>query len=236
MRRRRLAVDWYAEGSAGGGSCRAVPDRCAVGRFEPRAESAKRCSWLQMAADAGQSDAQAALANYLVRTNTAEGFAKAQDLLEKATASGSRGWQSSISLQSSRPDRMRRGAIPNRALELLTPGEERTSTSIPPSSRFARRHTRCWVISRRRRMHRRRALRKATKARMGSRRIRRRGLRATPSQNRGAGTSSPIDPATRCVPARNARVKRARVNTACRATAPAQPSACAVSRCANPAA
>jgi TonB family protein len=79
----------------------------------------KGVTWLQMAADAGQPDAQAALANYLLRTRTgAEAFGKAQDLLEKAAASDHRDGKFYLAaVLAAGPDASRRD--PKRAIEML---------------------------------------------------------------------------------------------------------------------
>jgi hypothetical protein len=74
--------------------------------------------WLQMAADAGQHDAQAALASYLLRTASPDDFGKAQDLLEKAAASDhAEGKFYLAALLAAGPDSARRD--PGRALVLL---------------------------------------------------------------------------------------------------------------------
>lgn len=80
----------------------------------------KGLTWLQMAADAGQSDAQVALANYLLRNKPdADSFGKALDLLEKAAASDSRdGKYYLAAILATADDAARRN--PHRALELLT--------------------------------------------------------------------------------------------------------------------
>ena len=79
---------------------------------------AKGLIWLRMAADAGQTNAQAALAYYLLRTNSGEDFGKAQDLLEKAAASSHpEGKFRLAAMLAAAPEASRRD--PKRALELL---------------------------------------------------------------------------------------------------------------------
>jgi TonB family protein len=74
--------------------------------------------WLQMAADAGQADAESALAYFWLRTGAAENFGKAQDLLEKAAASGHRDGKFCLAaVLAAGPEASRRD--PKRALELL---------------------------------------------------------------------------------------------------------------------
>jgi tetratricopeptide (TPR) repeat protein len=82
-------------------------------------DETKGVRWLQMAADAGQPDAQAALANYLLhRKPDSEALAKAQSLLEKAAASDTRdGKYQLAALLATSPDAGRRD--PKRALDLL---------------------------------------------------------------------------------------------------------------------
>jgi TonB family protein len=79
----------------------------------------KGLAWLQMAADGGQIDAQAALANYLLRTKPdADSLTKALNLLEKAAASDSRdGKYNLAAILATADDATRRN--PKRALELL---------------------------------------------------------------------------------------------------------------------
>lgn len=78
----------------------------------------KGVAWLQMAADGGQSDAQAALANYLLRTRTTERFGDAQDLLEKAAAAGHKDGKFYLAaMLAAGSDASRRD--PKRALDLL---------------------------------------------------------------------------------------------------------------------
>jgi tetratricopeptide (TPR) repeat protein len=72
-----------------------------------------------MAADAGQLDAQASLANYLLRKDSVEGFGKALALLEQAAASGHQdGTIHLAAVLGAGPEASRRD--PKRALELLT--------------------------------------------------------------------------------------------------------------------
>jgi TonB family protein len=75
--------------------------------------------WLQLAADAGQSEAQASLANYLLRNNPDAGaFDKALALLEKSAASGNRDGKFHLAaLLATAPDAARRN--PAHSLELL---------------------------------------------------------------------------------------------------------------------
>ena len=79
----------------------------------------KGLAWLQMAADAGQSDAQVALANYLLREKPdSDSLTKALNLLEKAAASDSRdGKYYLAAILATADDAARRN--PKRALELL---------------------------------------------------------------------------------------------------------------------
>ena len=71
-----------------------------------------------MAADAGQPDAQTLLASYLLRTDPANASGKAQDLLEKAAASGHRDGKFYLAgVLATGPDAARRD--PRRALSLL---------------------------------------------------------------------------------------------------------------------
>jgi hypothetical protein len=81
-------------------------------------DHSKGTAWLQMAADAGQPDAQTLLANYLLRTDPDNASGKAQDLLEKAAASGHRDGKFYLAgLLAAGPDAARRD--PRRALDLL---------------------------------------------------------------------------------------------------------------------
>jgi TonB family protein len=75
--------------------------------------------WLRRAADGRQSDAQAALANYLLRTDPgAESLGKAHQLLEKSAAAGNRdGKYNLAALLATAPDAAHRD--PQRALALL---------------------------------------------------------------------------------------------------------------------
>jgi TonB family protein len=113
-------VDWFLKAAQGG-----IPSaQYLVGRqllaaaeagLEP--DDTKAVTWLQMAADAGQADAQTSLASYLLRKNSA-GSGKAQDLLEKAAASGHRDGRFYLAgLLATGPDAARRD--PRRALGLL---------------------------------------------------------------------------------------------------------------------
>ena len=79
----------------------------------------KGLTWLQMAANSGQSDAQVALANYLLRNKPdADTFAKALELLEKAAATDNRdGKYFLAALLATGEDAARRN--PKRALELI---------------------------------------------------------------------------------------------------------------------
>jgi tetratricopeptide (TPR) repeat protein len=83
-------------------------------------ELSKGLAWLQMAVAAGQSDAQVAVASYLLRKKPdAESFSKALDLLEKAAASDSRdGKYYLAALLATGEDAARRD--PKRALDLLS--------------------------------------------------------------------------------------------------------------------
>jgi TonB family protein len=83
-------------------------------------ESTKGLAWLQMAVDAGQIDAQVAMANYLLRSQPgADSFSKALGLVEKAAASDSRdGKYYLAALLATGEDAARRD--PKRALELIS--------------------------------------------------------------------------------------------------------------------
>jgi uncharacterized protein len=82
------------------------------------ADDSKAMTWLQLAANAGQADAQTLLANRLLTTNYVAAAGKAQDLLDKAAASGHRDGSFYLAgLLATGPDAARRD--PRRALELL---------------------------------------------------------------------------------------------------------------------
>lgn len=90
----------------------------------------KGLTWLQMAADAGQSDAQTALANYLLRTRTGEELKHAQDLLEEAAASGHKDGKFYLAaILAAGPDASR--LDPKRALDLLE--EVRSDLDLDPT-------------------------------------------------------------------------------------------------------
>ena len=77
-----------------------------------------------MAADAGQADAQVALANYLLRNKPDAGsFGKALDLLEKAAESDNREGKYSSRGAARNGSRTHARRDPKRALELLAHDE-----------------------------------------------------------------------------------------------------------------
>ncbi len=82
-------------------------------------DEAKGLRWLQIAADAGQPDAQLALANYLLRRQPdSETLAKARSLLEKAAGSDSRDAKYQLAaLLATAPDGELRD--PKRAIDLI---------------------------------------------------------------------------------------------------------------------
>jgi TonB family protein len=82
-------------------------------------DDSKGLFWLQLAADAGQSEAEASLANYLLRNRPDAGaFDKALGLLEKSAASGNRDGRFHLAaLLATAPDAAQRD--PKRSLELL---------------------------------------------------------------------------------------------------------------------
>lgn len=79
----------------------------------------KGLAWMQMAVDAGQPNAQTALANYLLRNGSdVSDSASAQELLEKAVVSGHRDAKYYLAaMLASGPDAAKRD--PKRALELI---------------------------------------------------------------------------------------------------------------------
>ena len=114
-------IEWYVKAAQGGlPAAQYLVGRqllsAADGGLEP--DHSKGIAWLQMAADAGQSDAQTLLASYLLRTDPANASGKVQDLLEKAAASGHRDGKFYLAgVLSTGPDAARRD--PRRALSLL---------------------------------------------------------------------------------------------------------------------
>jgi uncharacterized protein len=116
-----LPMDWFVKAAQGG-----VPTAqylvgrhllaAADGGAEP--DDRKGIRWLQMAADAGQVDAQTLLATHLLRKDSVNSAGKAQDLLDKAAASGHRDAMFNLAgLLATGPDAARRD--PRRALALL---------------------------------------------------------------------------------------------------------------------
>jgi TonB family protein len=116
-----LPIEWYVKAAQGGiPAAQYLVGRhllaAADGGLEP--DHSKGTAWLQMAADVGQPDAQTLLANYLLRTDPANASGKAQDLLEKAAASGHRDGKFYLAgVLATGPDATRRD--PRRALDLL---------------------------------------------------------------------------------------------------------------------
>jgi uncharacterized protein len=81
-------------------------------------DDSKGIAWLQLAANVGQADAQTLLANRMLSTNYGNSAGKAQDLLDKAAASGHRDGAFYLAgLLATGPDAARRD--PRRALDLL---------------------------------------------------------------------------------------------------------------------
>jgi uncharacterized protein len=113
--------DWYLKAAQGGiPSAQFLVGRQLITAAESGLETDDRkgLTWLQMAADAGQADAQTALASYLLRKNTADSPIRAQALLDKAAASGYRDGKFYLAgLLATGPEATRRD--PRRALELL---------------------------------------------------------------------------------------------------------------------
>jgi len=119
--KKNLPIDWYVKAAQGG-----IPAaQYLVGRhlltavdWGVESDESKGIAWLRMAADAGQPDAQTLLANYLLRTDPDNASGKAQDLLEKAAASGHRDGKFYLAaVLATGPDAARRD--PRRALDLL---------------------------------------------------------------------------------------------------------------------
>jgi TonB family protein len=116
-----LPIEWYVKAAQGGiPAARYLVGRhllaAADGGLEP--DHSKGIAWLQMAADVGQPDAQTLLANYLLRKDPEHASGKAQDLLEKAAASGHRDGKFYLAgVLATGPDAARRD--PRRALDLL---------------------------------------------------------------------------------------------------------------------
>jgi uncharacterized protein len=113
--------DWYLKAAQGGiPSAQFLVGRQLIAAAEAGLEpdDRKGLTWLQMAADAGQADAQTALASYLLRKNTEDSPIRAQALLDKAAASGHRDGKFYLAgLLATGPDAAHRD--PRRALELL---------------------------------------------------------------------------------------------------------------------
>jgi TonB family protein len=114
-------VDWFLKAAqAGIPSAQYLVGRHLLVAAEVglEADDSKAVTWLRLAADAGQADAQTALANYLLRKNSADSVGKAQDLLEKAAARSHRDGRFYLAgLLATGPDAARRD--PRRALALL---------------------------------------------------------------------------------------------------------------------
>jgi TonB family protein len=116
-----LPIEWFVKAAQSG-----IPTaQYLVGRHLLSAadggletDHGKAIAWLQMAADSGQADAQTLLANYLLRAEPANAYRMAQELLDKAAASGHRDAKFYLaSVLATGPDAARRD--PRRALELL---------------------------------------------------------------------------------------------------------------------
>jgi TonB family protein len=114
-------ADWYLKAAQGGiPTAQFLVGRQLIIAAEAGLETDDRkgLTWLQMAADAGQVDAQTVLASYLLRKNTADAPMRAQALLDQAAASGHRDGKFYLAgLLATGPDATRRD--PRRALELL---------------------------------------------------------------------------------------------------------------------
>jgi uncharacterized protein len=116
-------MDWFVKAAQGGVASAQflVGMHClAAVNWGIEKNESKGLTWLQMAVDAGQAEAQNALANYLLRgkPDTAA-VAKAQSLLEKAAASGNRDAKYFLAaLLAAAPEPAQRD--PRRALDLLT--------------------------------------------------------------------------------------------------------------------
>jgi uncharacterized protein len=114
-------TEWYLKAAqAGIPSAQYLVGRQVLSAAEAglEADDSKALTWLQMAADAGQADAQTLLASYLMRKNFGDSAGKAQDLLDKAAASGHRDGRFYLAgLLAAGPDAARRD--PRRSLELL---------------------------------------------------------------------------------------------------------------------
>jgi uncharacterized protein len=115
-------LDWFVKAAQGG----LAPAQYLVGLHSLTGagpgrvkEGSKGRAWLQLAADAGRADAQFSLASYLIKDGEGPGDnGKAQDLLEKAAASGSRdGMFYLAAVLATGPDAARRN--PARSLDLL---------------------------------------------------------------------------------------------------------------------
>jgi TonB family protein len=115
-------LDWFVRAAQGG----LAPAQYLVGMHTVAAvvwggekDVRKGLTWMQMAVDAGQPNAQAALADYLLRNGSgAPDAARAQELLEKAVASGHRDAKYYLSaLLACGSDAEKRD--PKRALELI---------------------------------------------------------------------------------------------------------------------
>ena len=113
--------DWYLKAAQGGiPSAQFLVGRQLMIAAETGLETDDRkgLTWLQMAADAGQSDAQTVLASYLLRKNSGDSDGRTQALLDKAAASGHRDGRFYLAgLLATGQEPARRD--PKRALELL---------------------------------------------------------------------------------------------------------------------
>jgi TonB family protein len=116
------SLDWFVKAAQGGVASAqyliGMHTLSAVGQGAAKDDS-KGLIWLRKAVDAGQSDAQTALANYLLRTGKdPAAFGEAQDLLEKAAATGNRDGKFYLAaVLATGPDAVRRN--PARTLDLL---------------------------------------------------------------------------------------------------------------------
>ena len=115
------SMEWFLKAAQGGlPTAQYLVGRQLLSDAEARLEAndSKGMAWLQMAADASQAEAQTLLANNLLRKNRGDPAGKAQDLLDKAAASGHRDGKFHLAgLLATGSDAARRD--PRRALELL---------------------------------------------------------------------------------------------------------------------
>jgi len=115
-------ISWFVKAAQGGlPSAQYLVGMHALSRAGQGTEpdDRKGLFWLQLAADAGQAEAQAALANYLLRNEPDAGaYDKATLLLEKSAGSGNRDGRFHLAaLLATAPDDARRD--PQRAMDLL---------------------------------------------------------------------------------------------------------------------